>query len=81
MSTKGSCDFSKSDILSRLSGTGPCVGVVAEERRQGALLLLCSTQKCQHRWRAASENTFPSMTEPVFFVSVLLFKDGYPVSR
>lgn len=36
VSTKESCDFGEAAILCRLSGWGPCVGVVAGGRRQGA---------------------------------------------
>lgn len=63
MSTKGSCDFSKSDILSCLFRTGPCVGVVAKDQSKGALFPLASALVAHRN----VNNTFPSITDTVFF--------------
>lgn len=71
MSTKGSCDFSKSDILSCLFRTGPCVGVVAKDQSKGALFPLASALVAHRNVNIAAmqreETRFPPLRIRCFF--------------
>lgn len=65
--------------------TGPCVGVVAADRRQGALFPWASALVPRRNVNIAAmqrgQTRFPPSRMRCVFVSVVLFKDVYPVRR